>query len=133
MNFNKTFRRTEMGTYFKAIDRFAAGLTRRIIARPWLVIVLAVVIAGVAGSGAGNLPFSTNYRVFFSDANPELQAFEELQNTYTKNDNFFFVVEPRDGAAFSSRTLSAVEEISDGGWQFPYTIRVASVSNLQHT
>jgi predicted RND superfamily exporter protein len=122
-----------MGTYFKAIDRFAAGLTRRIIARPWLVIVLAVVIAGVAGSGAGNLAFSTNYRVFFSDANPELQAFEELQNTYTKNDNFFFVVEPRDGAAFSSRTMTAVEEITDAAWQIPYTIRVDSVSNFQHT
>ena len=133
MNFNKTFRRTEMGTNFKAIDRFAAGLTRRIIARPWLVIVLAVVIAGVAGSGAGNLAFSTNYRVFFSDANPELQAFEELQNTYTKNDNFFFVVEPRDGAAFSSRTMTAVEEITDAAWQIPYTIRVDSVSNFQHT
>ena len=133
MNFNKTFRRTEMGTYFKAIDRFAASLTRRIIARPWLVIVLAVVIAGAAGSGAGNLAFSTNYRVFFSDANPELQAFEELQNTYTKNDNFFFVVEPRDGAAFSSRTMTAVEEITDAAWQIPYTIRVDSVSNFQHT
>ena len=122
-----------MGTYFKAIDRFAASLTRRIIARPWLVIVLAVVIAGAAGSGAGNLAFSTNYRVFFSDANPELQAFEELQNTYTKNDNFFFVVEPRDGAAFSSRTMTAVEEITDAAWQIPYTIRVDSVSNFQHT
>jgi predicted RND superfamily exporter protein len=71
--------------------------------------------------------------VFFSEANPELQAFEELQNTYTKNDNFFFVVEPRDGAAFDQATMAAVEELTDAAWQIPYAIRVDSVSNFQHT
>ena len=83
-----------MGTYFKAIDRFAAALTRRVIVTGgwcWLARCLSPVLIG---SGASKLEFSTNYRVFFSEANPELQAFEELQNTYTKNDNFFFVVEP---------------------------------------
>ncbi|MDX1506679.1 MAG: hypothetical protein R3358_00275, partial [Woeseiaceae bacterium] len=80
-----------MGTYFRALDRFAAALTRRVIEHRWLVILAAVAFAAAVGSGAGRLEFSTNYRVFFSDANPELQAFEDLQNTYTKNDNFFFV------------------------------------------
>jgi len=122
-----------MGTYFKAIDRFAAALTRQIIARRWLVIVTAVALAVVIGAGAGRLEFSTNYRVFFSDANPELQAFENLQNTYTKNDNFFFVIEPRDGGAFDAQTLAAVEQLTDAAWQIPYAIRVDSVSNFQHT
>ena len=122
-----------MGTYFRAIDRFAAGLTRRVIERRWLVILAAVVFATAVGSGAGKLEFSTNYRVFFSDANPELQAFEDLQNTYTKNDNFFFVVEPRDSGAFSASTLDAVEQLTEAAWQIPYAIRVDSVSNFQHT
>jgi len=122
-----------MGTYFKAIDRFAAALTRRVIARRWLVIVGAVALAAIAGSGAARLEFSTNYRVFFSAANPELQAFENLQNTYTKNDNFFFVIEPRDGGAFDAGTLAAVEQLTEAAWQIPYAIRVDSVSNFQHT
>jgi len=122
-----------MGTYFKAIDRFAASLTRGVIANRWLVIIAAVIFAGVIGSGATKLEFSTNYRVFFSDANPELQAFEELQNTYTKNDNFFFVVEPKGGSAFDRDTMAAVEELTEAAWQIPYTIRVDSVSNFQHT
>ena len=122
-----------MGTYFKAIDRFAAALTRRVIARRWLVILFSVALAGAAGSGASKLEFSTNYRVFFSEANPELQAFENLQNTYTKNDNFFFVLEPRDGAAFSPQTLDAVEALTEEAWKIPYAIRVDSVSNFQHT
>ena len=122
-----------MGTYFKAIDRFAVTLTQRVIARRWLVIFLSLALAIAAGSGAGKLEFSTNYRVFFSDANPELQAFESLQNTYTKNDNFFYVFEPRDGAAFSQQTLDAVEQLTAEAWKIPYAIRVDSISNFQHT
>ena len=122
-----------MGTYFKAIDRFAAALTRGVIARRWLVIAAAVLLAAVIGSGATRLEFSTNYRVFFSEANPELQAFENLQDTYTKNDNFFFVVEPASGSAFEADTLAAVEQLTEAAWQIPYAIRVDSVSNFQHT
>ena len=97
-----------MGTYFKAIDRFAAALTRRVIAHRGMVLIAAVLVAALIGSGASRLEFSTNYRVFFSEANPELQAFEELQNTYTKNDNFFFVVESESAAAFDRDTVAAV-------------------------
>ena len=122
-----------MGTYFKAIDRFAARLTQQVIRRRGLVLLGAVLVAILIGSGARHLEFSTNYRVFFSEANPELQAFEELQNTYTKNDNFFFVVEPESGKAFDRETMAAVEELTEAAWQIPYTIRVDSVSNFQHT
>ncbi len=122
-----------MGTYFKAIDRFAAALTQGVIRYRGLVLIGALLTAALIGSGATRLEFSTNYRVFFSEANPELQAFEELQNTYTKNDNFFFVVEPKEGGAFDRDTIAAVEELTEAAWQIPYTIRVDSVSNFQHT
>jgi predicted RND superfamily exporter protein len=120
-----------MSTYFKAIDRFAAKLTERVLQRRWLAILVAVAIAAAAGAGAGKLEFSSNYRVFFSDANPELMAFENLQNTYTKNDNFLFVIQPQNGEAFSSETLAAVEALTEAAWQIPYAIRVDSVTNFQ--
>ena len=122
-----------MSTYFKAIDRFAARLTERILRRRWLTIILAIVIAVAAGSGASKLEFSSNYRVFFSDANPELTAFENLQNTYTKNDNFLFVIQSQEGDAFAAETLAAVETLTESAWQIPYAIRVDSVTNFQHT
>lgn len=122
-----------MGNYYRRIDRFAAALTQGVIAHRWPVILLAVALAGLLGIGTGRLDFSTNYRVFFSKANPELKAFEELQNTYTKNDNFAFVVEPRDGDAFAPRTLAAVERLTAAAWKIPYAIRVDSVTNFQHT
>jgi predicted RND superfamily exporter protein len=122
-----------MSNYFKAIDHFAAALARRVIARRWLVLLLSLTLALGAGFGASKLEFSTNYRVFFSDANPELQAFENLQDTYTKNDNFLFVFEPADEQAFSKQTLNAVERLTAEAWKIPFAIRVDSVSNFQHT
>ena len=42
-----------MSNYFKAIDRFAATLARRVIARRWLVLLLSLTLALGAGFGAG--------------------------------------------------------------------------------
>lgn len=122
-----------MGNSFQTIDRFAERLTRGVIRWRWLVVLAAVVSALAIGSGAGNLEFANNYRVFFSDENPELMAFEELQATYTKNDNFLFVVEPAGSDAFSAETVAAVEKLTDAAWKIPYAIRVDSISNFQHS
>ena len=122
-----------MSNYFKAIDRFAARLTRAVIARRWLILLLSLMLALGAGFGASKLEFSTNYRVFFSDANPELQAFENLQDTYTRNDNFLFVFETEDDRAFSAQTLDAIERLTADAWKIPFAIRVDSISNFQHT
>jgi uncharacterized protein len=122
-----------MGNSFQTIDRFAERLTRGVIRWRWLVVLAAVVSALAVGSGAGNLEFANNYRVFFSDENPELTAFEELQATYTKNDNFLFVMEPADGDAFSAETVAAVETLTEAAWKIPYAIRVDSISNFQHS
>ena len=122
-----------MGNSFRSIDRFATGLARVVIRWRWLVVAASLVVAGAIGSGAQNLEFANNYRVFFSDENPELTAFEELQATYTKNDNFIFVLEPQSGDAFSAETISAVEALTAEAWKVPFAIRVDSISNFQHT
>ncbi len=116
-----------------AIDRFAADLTKWIIRWRWLVIA-AVILATVAvGSGARFLDFATNYRVFFSAQNPELSAFEQFQQTYTKNDNFLFVVQPKDGVVFGPEIADVVERITEEAWQIPYNLRVDSITNFQHS
>jgi predicted RND superfamily exporter protein len=99
----------------------------------WLVVAIALVAAASIGSGGRFLEFANNYRVFFSEENPELTAFEELQATYTKNDNFLFVLEPAGSEAFATDTLEAVEMLTAAAWKIPYAIRVDSVSNFQHS
>ncbi|MEJ2393456.1 MAG: MMPL family transporter, partial [Candidatus Thiodiazotropha sp.] len=98
-----------------------------------LVIGLSLLLAGVLGSGVSRLEISNDYRMFFSPENPQLQAFEQLQNTYTKNDNVLFVVEPLKGRVFTRDSLAAVTELTKQAWQIPYSLRVDSITNYQHT
>lgn len=104
-----------------------------ILDRRWLVIALSLMLTALVGSGLSRIKFSNDYRMFFSEDNPQLKAFEQLQNTYTKNDNVLFVIEPRDGRVFTRDTLSAVSELTKQAWQIPYSLRVDSITNYQHT
>ncbi len=100
--------------------------------RWWIILATLVVVAGAAAGGK-NLGFSNNYRVFFSEENPQLQAFDALQNKYIKTDNVMIAVVPKDGRVFSRETLTAVEELTREAWQIPYSTRVDSLTNFQHT
>jgi len=99
----------------------------------YLVLVVVIALVAIAASGARFLTFKTDYRVFFSADNPQLQAFEQLQNTYTKTDNVLFVLAPKDGNVFTNETLASVIELTEASWQIPYSIRVDSITNYQHT
>ncbi len=99
----------------------------------YVALLLSILMVAAAGYGAQFLSFSADYRVFFSKENPQLQAFENLQNTYTKTDNVLFVLAPKDGDVFTPHTLEAVEYLTERAWQIPYSIRVDSISNFQHT
>ncbi|NVJ97476.1 MAG: MMPL family transporter [Alphaproteobacteria bacterium] len=116
-----------------AMDEFAVKLARFVIAKRWLVI-FATLLATVAVTYGGQyLQMSNNYRDFFSESNPELRAFEEFQDTYTKNDNFFFTIVPESGDVFNNKTMAMVEELTERAWQVPFSLRVDSITNFQHT
>lgn len=97
------------------------------------ILLFALLCVGLAASGARFLEFTSDYRAFFSADNPQLMAFEALQNTYTKNDNVLFVLTPAEDGIFTRETLAAVQWLTKEAWQIPYSLRVDSVSNFQHT
>ena len=99
----------------------------------WFIILATVLGVLFTASGASNIVFSSNYRVFFAEGNEQLNAFETLQNTYTKSDNVIIVMTPKDGNAFSQPYLKAVHQVTDAAWQLPYSTRVDSLTNFQHT
>ena len=53
------------------------------------IIVAAIVLTGIATSGTSLLEFSTDHRVYFSENNPQLLAYHELEDTYGKSDRLF--------------------------------------------
>ena len=98
-----------------------------------LVILAAVVITLISASGLSQSKFSSDYRIYFSEDNPQLKAFEDMQATFTKIDNVMFVLAPKNGYVFTAETLQVVEELTDQAWQLPFSIRVDSITNYQHT
>lgn len=106
---------------------------RWVVDHPWRVMAITLALVLTAASGGRHLGFETNYRVFFSEDNPQLLAFESLEKMYTKNDNVMFILEPKDANVFTQDTISAVQELTNAAWKIPYSIRVDSISNFQHT
>ena len=106
---------------------------RWIIRWRWLVLVTCLLVVTAAAYGLRNFQFSADYKVYFGPDNPELIAFQTFEGTYTKSENILFVLQPVDKNVFSRRTLEIVRQLTEQAWQIPYSIRVDSVTNFQHT
>ncbi len=99
----------------------------------WPVILLSLLAISAMTAGVSRLEFSNDYRVFFSEENPQLIAFEALQRIYTKNDNILLAIEPADGDVFTESNLRLIAEVTEKAWQLPFSTRVDSITNFQHT
>ena len=108
-------------------------LFRWVIAHPIWVILLALGLVVGAAMGAQKLVFKGDYRVFFSDENPQLTAYESMQRIYAKSDNVSFVIAPEGGDVFTPVQLEAIRKLTEASWQVPYSTRVDSISNHQYT
>ncbi len=108
-------------------------LGRMVVGYRWLVIVCCLAAAGFATSGITKLEFVNDSRMFFSEENPQLQALETIENTYIKYDNIIFVFKPASDTVFTKDTLTAIYELTEEAWKIPYSSRVDSLTNYQHT
>ncbi|MCV6638852.1 efflux RND transporter permease subunit [Candidatus Albibeggiatoa sp. nov. NOAA] len=115
------------------MHRIEMAFSQWVVRWRWLLLILMPMLVMLAASGGRYLEFTNNYRVFFSEENPQLQAFDALENTYTKNDNVLIVLAPKDGNVFTNDTLDAVVWATEQAWQTPFSIRVDSISNFQYT
>lgn len=83
--------------------------------------------------GLQYLELRTDSRIWFGPNNPQLQAFNKLESTYTKINNVFIGIAPRDGNIFTRNTLAAIEELTEAAWKIPFSSRVDSITNFQNT
>ncbi len=122
------------------------NLAHNIIRYRWLVIAAA--LAGIVFAMRGvvtfqdvdgerkmvpDIRFDSSYRIFFSEDNPQLQAFDALQNIYTKDDNVMIVLTANKDSIYEADFLEAVQWVTTQGWQVPYSRRVDSITNFQNS
>lgn len=100
---------------------------------PWGTLLVSTLLVLVLAAGMLHLGFKNDYRIYFSKENPQLKAFEAIQDTYSKSDNVMFLLDPGQGDVFTPRILQAVHRLTKGAWQLSYSSRVDSITNFQHT
>ncbi|MEM7542727.1 MAG: MMPL family transporter [Pseudomonadota bacterium] len=116
-----------------AIDRAVVTYAKFVIRWRWLVLLTVLVGTAAAVMGAKNLVFVTDYKYFFGPDNPQLKEYLHVEETYTKSDNIVFVLIPDEGDAFQDKVLNAARMLTEQSWQLPYSVRVDSITNFQHT
>ncbi|MAR93010.1 MAG: RND transporter [Pseudomonadales bacterium] len=105
----------------------------------WLVryrlplFIASVLCLLVAGWGATRLTVKSDYKIFFEPDNPQLVASEMLEDRYSASDNVLLVLNPANGDIFTRKNLVAIEALTEAAWSIPYSQRVDSVTNFQHT
>lgn len=99
----------------------------------WLILFTTLVVTALAGSGLGLITISTEPRDNFGPDNPQLVAFENLEQTFSRVENVFFAIAPDDGQVFTPRVLKIIEDLTDEAWKTPFVKRVDSITNYQHT
>lgn len=115
------------------IKRLEAQLGPWVLRHRWMVIIFSVVLTLAAAFGGQYLTFDNDSRVFFSKDNPQLQAFDAMERTYSKSDNVMFVITDPSGDLFNNKTLSAIEWLTEESWKTPHSSRVDSITNFQYT
>lgn len=109
-------------------------LYRCSIARYGWIWIISLTLASLSiATELRKLEYSSDYRAYFGENNPELNAFDSLEETYTKTDSILFVFRPDDSSIFTKKTLGAISDFTTAAWKIPYAIRVDSITNFQHT
>lgn len=110
-------------------QRIATFLVRYRLA----LFLASLALIGLCATGLPRLGYQSDYKVFFAPDDPHLRAFEDLQDTFNRVDNVVFVLAPKNGKVLSKEGLDAVLWLTEQSWKLPYSIRVDSLSNYQHT
>ena len=120
---------TVEGTTLLRLDTYIAAILRR----RWLVVALATLVMLATTAGVRFITVTNDYRVLFSADNPQLAAFNALENTYSASNTALIAIAPREGSVFTREALGAVEELTEAAWRAPYSSRVNSLTNYTHS
>ncbi len=111
------------------LERYTATILRR----RWLTVLLASLVMLAMAAGMRFITVTNDYRILFGEDNPQLLAFDALENTYSASNQALIAVTPREGKVFTREALGAVAELTEAGWRAPYSGRVTSLTNYTHS
>ena len=112
-----------------SLERYTAFMLRY----RWWVLAWAAATVVVLTVGTHFITVSNDWRDNFDENNPQLVAFDALEDTYTATNAAVIAVAPKAGSVFTREALGAVEELTEAAWRAPWSTRVDSLTNYNHS
>ena len=108
--------------------------TTAILRYRWVVMALAAALVVAAGAGGQRIVTADDFRILIGEDNPQLKALDRLEDTYSAASAAVVAIAPKSGETiFTRETLQAIEELTEAAWQTPYSSRVDSITNYNHS
>ena len=111
----------------------AANYGKFVIKYRWITIVAILLMVVALSAGGRLLTISNDSRIYFSEDNPQLIAFEAIEKTYSEANTVLIGLAATEGSVFQIDTLTAIQTLTEQGWQIPYASRVDSLTNFSHS
>ena len=112
-----------------SLDGYIAAVLRH----RWWVVILATLAMLAMAAGVPHVVVKNEHRVLFGEGNPQLAAFNALENTYSASNSALIAVAPRKGTVFTRAVLGAIEDLTAAAWEAPHSSRVDSLTNYSHS
>ena len=106
---------------------------RFVVFHPWKTLLICLLVMSVIGVFLKNVAPSVSYKDMLGEDFPLLQTYERINQEYTNDDNILVLMEAREGTVFTPEILSAIKGLTEELWKTPFSIRVDSLTNFQHT
>ena len=100
-----------------------------VLGRPLIVLLLTGIAAWFAAAGLQHFSFTTDYRVFFGEGNPDLQKLEQIEHDFGRSESLLFALEPAKGDVFNPTVIDTIRRIEDEAWKLPYVRIVYALTN----
>lgn len=104
-----------------------------VVNNPYKILTSIIIIIALFSSGIVHLTISNDFRVYLSNDNPQLLAFESFEDNYVKSDSATLVVSSKQNDLFTPKGLKLIEELTNEAWLITNAYRVSSLSNYQFT
>ena len=94
-----------------------------------LIVLFTLIITVSMGYGISSITVTNDFRVYFSDNNPQLKSFNNMQDRFGSDDGLFIYIAPKNKQIFSLPALKLVEQLTEQVWTIPHSTRVRSIQN----
>lgn len=103
------------------------------ISRLQKIALVLFVLCCLSLSGLASVYLSNDFRVYFSEQNPQLDAFDHFEEQFGSHDSIALLAELKHGSWLTRNNLDKLEHYTQELWQLNTVTRVNSLTNYQYT